>query len=136
MSFLHAILCYNKPTDSVTFSIDAGVMSIQKYINSIRRQWGSTAIKRMRERLKPGLFSSSSGLGTRLCSCMQNTRWSPKSVTSDIHMKQLLSRQLYSYLFIMRLLYRCIVTPNHLEIICSQKGVSSKRAGFLRLSMM
>ena len=31
---------------------------------------------------------------------------------------------------------RCIVTPNHLEIICSQKGVCSKRTVFLRLSMM
>ena len=59
MSFLHAILCYRKSTDSVTFSTDSGVTSVRKYINSMR----------MRERLKPGPFSSSSsslGLGTRL----------------------------------------------------------------------
>ena len=50
-----------------TFSIDNGVTSVQKYISSVRRQWNSTTpIKHMREQLKPGPFSSSSGLGTRL----------------------------------------------------------------------
>ena len=34
VSFLHAIPCYHKSTDNVTFSIDSGVMSVQKYINS------------------------------------------------------------------------------------------------------
>ena len=53
VSFLHAILCYHKSTDSVTFSIDYGVMSVWKYINCMWRQWNSTAIKRMRKRLKP-----------------------------------------------------------------------------------
>ena len=67
VSFLHAIRCYHKSTDSVTLSINIGVTSVWKYINSMRRRWNSTAIKRMRERLKPGPFSSSSsGLGTRL----------------------------------------------------------------------
>ena len=68
VSFLHAILCYHKSTDNVTFSIDSGVMSVRKYINSMWRRWNSTAIKRMREQLKPGPFSSSpsSGLGMRL----------------------------------------------------------------------
>ena len=50
-----------------------GVTSARKYINSMRRRWNSTAIKRMRERLKPGPFSSFSGLGTRLadkCLCL------------------------------------------------------------------
>ena len=57
-----------KSTDSVTFSIDSSVTSVRKYINSMRKRWNSTAIKRMRERLKPGPFfsSPSSGLGTRL----------------------------------------------------------------------
>ena len=42
-------------------------MSIRKYINSMRRRWNFTAIKRLRERLKPGPFSSPFlGLGTRL----------------------------------------------------------------------
>ena len=49
----------------VTFSIDSGVTSVRRYINSMRRRWNSSAIKRMREQLKPGP-SSSSGLGTRL----------------------------------------------------------------------
>ena len=66
VSFLHAILCYHKSTDSVTFSIDSGVASVRKYIKSMRRRRNSTAIKRMRERLKQGPFSSSSGLGMRL----------------------------------------------------------------------
>ena len=57
MSFLHAILGYHKSTDSVTFSIDSGVTSVRKYINSMWRRWNSTAIKHMRERLKPGPFS-------------------------------------------------------------------------------
>ena len=41
---------------TVTFS---GVTSIRKYISSAQRWWNSTtAIKRMRERLKPGPFST------------------------------------------------------------------------------
>ena len=39
---------------------------------------------------------------------------------------------LYIYLFIMQLLSRSIVSPTHLETICSQKGVGSKRAMFLK----
>ena len=73
MRFSHAILCYYKSTDSVTFSIDSSVTSVRKYINSMRKRWNSTAIKRMRERLKPGPFfsSPSSGLGTRLGWCQR-----------------------------------------------------------------
>ena len=59
--------------DSVTFSIDSDAMSILKYINSMRRRWNSTALKRMHERLKPGPFSLSSGLGTRLLKTMLTT---------------------------------------------------------------
>ena len=67
VSLSNAILCYHKSTDSVMFSIDSGVMSVRKYINSMRRWGNSTAINRMCERLKPGPFSSSSsGLGMRL----------------------------------------------------------------------
>ena len=82
VSFLHAILCYHKSMDSVTFSIDSGVMSVQKYINSMRRRWNSTAIKRMRERLKPGPFSSSSGLGTRLFSPLIKTHLAAELVAA------------------------------------------------------
>ena len=46
------------------------VSSIRKYINSMRRRLNSTAIKRMRARLKPGHFSFLSGLGTRLKSLL------------------------------------------------------------------
>ena len=76
--FSHAILCYYKSTDSVTFSIDSSVTSVRKYINSMRKRWNSTAIKRMRERLKPGPFfsSPSSGLGTRLAKTKwEQTKW-------------------------------------------------------------
>ena len=73
VSFLHAILCYHKSTDSVLFSIDSGVTSIWKYIKGMRRQGNSTLLKRMCERLKPGPFSSSSGLGTRLPTGKQYT---------------------------------------------------------------
>ena len=38
------------------FSINNVITSIRKYINSMWRRWNSTAIKRMRERLKLGLF--------------------------------------------------------------------------------
>ena len=66
--FCMAIYCYDKFTNSVTLSINIGVTSVRKYINSMRRRWNSTAIKRMHEWLKPSPFSSSpfSGLGTRL----------------------------------------------------------------------
>ena len=33
VSFLHAILCYHKSTDSVTFSIDSDVTNVRMYIN-------------------------------------------------------------------------------------------------------
>ena len=46
VSFLHVTLCYHKSTDIVTFSINSGVTSAQKYINTTRRWWNSTAIKR------------------------------------------------------------------------------------------
>ena len=64
-SFLHAILCYHKSTDSVTFSID---LTSRAYgsISIVCGGGGTTVIKCMRERLKPGPFSSSSGLGMRL----------------------------------------------------------------------
>ena len=38
VSFLHAILCYHKSTDSVTFRIDSGVMSL------VSRVYGSISI--------------------------------------------------------------------------------------------
>ena len=65
---LYAVCCYDKYTDSVTLSINIGVTSIWKYINSMRRQWNSTTSNRMHEWLKLGPFSSStsSGLGMRL----------------------------------------------------------------------
>ena len=56
MSFLRAIRCYHKSPDSVTFSINIGVMSVRKYISSMRKQWNSTAIKHMHEQLKSGRF--------------------------------------------------------------------------------
>ena len=66
-----AICCYDKFMNSVTLSINIGVTSVQKYINSMRRRWNSTVIKRMCKRLTPGPFSSSSslGLGIRLGCC-------------------------------------------------------------------
>ena len=82
MSFLHAILCCHKSTDSVKFSIDSSVTSVRKYINSMRKRWNSTAIKRMRERLKPGPFSSSSGLGTRLFSLLIKTHLAAELVAA------------------------------------------------------
>ena len=38
-------------------SINIGIMSVQEYINSMWRQWNSTAIKHMRKQLKPAPFS-------------------------------------------------------------------------------
>jgi len=56
---------------SVTHSINIGVTSVQKYINSMQKQRNSTVIKRMCNSWNQALFSSSYwALGTRLvCSC-------------------------------------------------------------------
>ena len=50
-----------KSTDIVTHSNSIGITSVQKYINSMRLPWNSSAIKPMHKRLKPGLFPCSLG---------------------------------------------------------------------------
>ena len=68
-SFLHAIICcHDKSTDSVMCLVSKflDIMNVRKYIAGVWRLWNFMAIKHMCKRLKPDLFSSSSGLGTRL----------------------------------------------------------------------
>ena len=86
--FLCTLYAASKSTDSVTCSINFSITSVQKYVNSMRSLWNSTAIKRMRKRLKPGSFSSFSslGLGTRLVTAYIF------AVTSDHTSKSLLTQ--------------------------------------------
>ena len=101
-----AICYYDKFMDSVTLSINIGVASVQKYVNSMRRWWNSTVIKRMRKQLTPGPFSSFSslGLGIRLgcCTSLQGPAQLSVALHVGTHMHSLQNQ------FIKEInLYRC-----------------------------
>ena len=120
-----AICCYDKSTNSVTLSINIGVTSVRKYINSMRKRWNSTAIKRMRERLKPGPFSSSpsSGLGARLTTGMQTYQVSRSGVSVTLfasHSHALTLR--YTNLTPLSTNARACAKPHRLICMCSVQG--------------
>ena len=57
--FLYTPPAASESTDSVTCSINFSVTSARKNTNSMQKQWNSTAIKHMREQLKPSRTLSS-----------------------------------------------------------------------------